>query len=159
MGTTILTFTRWPLNKEGWWQHSQFLRCLIKRYEILSIQCSMHSSPPTSGSCWHGGWNSELNIGFWNLNVSLNLLLSWWKVSRHLEICPGGEWFYWNLQVASCFCCFSLTYSLFFYHLFQLLVCSFITCPGGGWLYWNLQVGSCFFVCFSLTNSLLIWFN
>ena len=27
MGTTILTFTLWPLNKEWWWQHSQFLRC------------------------------------------------------------------------------------------------------------------------------------
>ena len=25
--TTILTFTLWPLNKEWWWQHSQFLRC------------------------------------------------------------------------------------------------------------------------------------
>ena len=25
--TTILTVTLWPLNKEWWWQHSQFLRC------------------------------------------------------------------------------------------------------------------------------------
>ena len=27
--TTILTFTLWLLNKEWWWQHSQFLRCFI----------------------------------------------------------------------------------------------------------------------------------
>ena len=27
--TTILTVTLWPLNKEWWWQHSQFLRCFI----------------------------------------------------------------------------------------------------------------------------------
>ena len=27
--TTILTFTLWPLNKEWWWQHSQFLRCFL----------------------------------------------------------------------------------------------------------------------------------
>ena len=26
MGTKMLTFTLWPLNKEWWWQHSQFLR-------------------------------------------------------------------------------------------------------------------------------------
>ena len=26
---TILTFTLWPLNKEWWWQHSQFLRCFF----------------------------------------------------------------------------------------------------------------------------------
>ena len=25
--TTILTITLWPLKKEWWWQHSQFLRC------------------------------------------------------------------------------------------------------------------------------------
>ena len=27
--TTILTITLWPLKKEWWWQHSQFLRCLL----------------------------------------------------------------------------------------------------------------------------------
>ena len=26
--TTIWTITLWPLNREWWWQHSQFLRCL-----------------------------------------------------------------------------------------------------------------------------------
>ena len=27
--TTIWTITLWPLNREWWWQHSQFLRCLF----------------------------------------------------------------------------------------------------------------------------------
>ena len=27
--TTIWTITLWPLNREWWWQHSQFLRCFF----------------------------------------------------------------------------------------------------------------------------------
>ena len=27
--TTIWTITLWPLNREWWWQHSQFLRCFL----------------------------------------------------------------------------------------------------------------------------------
>ena len=30
--TTVLTITLWPLNKEWWGQHSQFLRCFNKWY-------------------------------------------------------------------------------------------------------------------------------
>ena len=28
--TTIWTITLWPLNREWWWQHSQFLRCFYE---------------------------------------------------------------------------------------------------------------------------------
>ena len=37
--TTILTITLWPLKKEWWWQHSQFLRCfgLDFPFPLLSI--------------------------------------------------------------------------------------------------------------------------
>ena len=33
--TTTLTITLWPLNREWWWQHSQFLRCFLRAYLIL----------------------------------------------------------------------------------------------------------------------------
>ena len=29
--TMIWTITLWPLNTEWWWQHSQFLRCFVKK--------------------------------------------------------------------------------------------------------------------------------
>ena len=32
--TTIWTITMWPLNRERWWQHSQFLRCFISVFEL-----------------------------------------------------------------------------------------------------------------------------
>ena len=32
--TTIWTITLWPLNREWWWQHSQFLRCLYVMWDL-----------------------------------------------------------------------------------------------------------------------------
>ena len=32
--TTLLTITLWPLNKECWWQHSQFLRCFERMVSL-----------------------------------------------------------------------------------------------------------------------------
>jgi len=37
--TKIWTITLWPLNTEWWWQHSQFLRCLL--YVTRNVHCTL----------------------------------------------------------------------------------------------------------------------
>ena len=42
--TTILTITLWPLKKERWWQHSQFLRCLhVIQHVWSSLNFASHA--------------------------------------------------------------------------------------------------------------------
>ena len=41
--TTIWTITLWPLNREWWWQHSQFLRCF---YIFVENFCKGNKSIP-----------------------------------------------------------------------------------------------------------------
>ena len=63
--TTILTITLWPLKKEWWWQHSQFLRCLkivlvsqgfcfgVFKFDKVFVEY-VHIAAHAEVTVWHG---------------------------------------------------------------------------------------------------------
>ena len=95
MGTTILTFTLWPLNKEWWWQHSQFLRCFWKKWEKIELRL-------------YGLMKKKLILifskisftsSFFQYQAASQMNLVWWLTFLSANSCKNKNKYYKNVNL------------------------------------------------------------
>ena len=69
--TTIWTITLWPLNREWWWQHSQFLRCFIGELPLAVAQ-KVRKHDFFEVSLWGAFVSTHCSFGLETANLASN---------------------------------------------------------------------------------------